>query len=70
MKGFQYKTAYLTSNVFYVSPGWSTGRFMAVLWVVLKPVFLYINLYIETETVYSTTHKTAINRPVDQTGET
>ena len=35
MKGFQLKkkTAYLTQNVFYVSPVWSTGRFMAVLWV-------------------------------------
>ena len=35
MKGFQFKkkTAYLTQNVFYVSPVWSTGRFMAVLWV-------------------------------------
>ena len=27
------KTAYLTYNVCYVSPVWSTGRFMAVLWV-------------------------------------
>ena len=28
------KTAYLTENVSYVSPGWSMVRFMAVLWVV------------------------------------
>ena len=27
------KTAYLTENVCYVSPVWSTGRCMAVLWV-------------------------------------
>ena len=29
------KTAYLTKIVCYVSPVWSMGGFMAVLWVVL-----------------------------------
>ena len=29
------KTACLTQDVCYVSPVWSMGRFMAVLWVVL-----------------------------------
>ena len=27
------KTVYLTENVCYVSPVWSMGRFMALLWV-------------------------------------
>ena len=29
-----------------------------------------VNLYQREKTVYSTTHKTAINRPMDHTGET
>ena len=34
------KTAYLTYNVCYVSPVWSTGRFMAVLWVFSPNLFM------------------------------
>ena len=41
----------------YVSPVWSTGRFMAVL------------CFFGEKTVYIKANKTAIIRPVDHTGE-
>ena len=66
----------------YVSPVRSTGRFMAVLWVLCKRFSLHkvyqgwglqrrgpTDIYREN-TVYIKTHKTLINRPVDLTGET
>ena len=57
MKGFQYKTAYLTSNVCFVSPVWSMGpiygRFMGFI---VTGFPLYKPLHRE-KTVYSTTQK-------------
>ena len=46
-------------NVCYVSPVWSTGRFMAVVWIFMLTVFSLSRLLRE-KTVYIKTHKSAL----------